>query len=200
MPMTDTDHLSTPTDMVKLLKLLPTIMRDVEALPEGAQQRFWEDVDSSLQAIPVEDLRLNDAVSLRSVRVIYSILSTICGPRLAELVNGEAKEYYERLLTQMQEMTQRPPWEVFLDQKFDETKGTTHEGSLAVTMVVLASIKNIGSGVLRRVGCDSKLLTLSIATVVNGSEVTKERYFTTRDIIMMELAQSPNRETIAGDA
>jgi hypothetical protein len=200
MQMTDTDRLSTPADMVDLLKRLPAIIRDVEALPDNAQQGFWEDVDHSLQAIPAEDLRLNETVSLRSVHALYNILSAICGPRLAEMVNGEAKEYYERLLTQMQEMTQRPPWEVFLDQKFDETKGTAHEGSLAVTMVVLASIKNIGSGVLRRVGCDSKLLTLSIATVVNDSEVTKERYFTTRDIIMMELAQSPNRETIAGDA
>ena len=193
MTMTDTDHLSVPTDMVEILKRLTKFMRDAEALPDKAQQHFWDATEHSLEAISSEDLRLDGEASERSVRVLYNILSAICGPQLAELVNGEAKEYYERLLAQMQEVTKRPPWDVFLDQKFDETKGMDHEGRLDVAMVVLSSINNIGRGVLRRVEGNSKLLTLTGNGVMwDGKEVPQERYFTSRDIIMMEFAPTPS--------
>lgn len=181
MPMTDTDHLSTPTDMADLLKDLTTIMRDVETLPDTAQLRFWDDVNHNLQTIPEDELLLGDVISMRSVNVLYSILSTICGPKLAEMVNGATKEYYESIIAQMKEVTHRP-WDAFLDQKFDETKGTEHEGCLAVAAVSLHTIDAIGRGLLRYVAGDSKLLRLT-------TDTGKERYFSSKDIIMMEFDQ-----------
>lgn len=44
MQMTDTDRLATPTDLAVTLKRLTTILREAEALPSAAQQRFWDDL------------------------------------------------------------------------------------------------------------------------------------------------------------
>jgi len=181
--MTDTDRLSTPNDMVDLLKRLTTVVRDIEAVPDNAQQRFWDEVDHSLRETPAEDLRLDDAVSMRTVHMLYNILSTICGPQLAEMVNGATKEYYESIISQMKEVTHRP-WDAFLDQKFDGTKGTEHEGCLAVDAVSLHTTDNIGRGLLRYVAGDSKLLMLT-------TDLGRERYFSSKDIIMMEFDRSP---------
>lgn len=172
MPMTDTDRLATPSDLVDILKRLTTILREVEARPETAQQRFWDDLH-----MPAEDLRIGAEVGLRTVTVLYNILNVMCGPRLAELVNGEVKEYYERMLTEMQMMQPRE-WEGFLDQKFEAAKGTEHEGSLAVT-VAIHSVRDIGRGCLSRVDSAPKLLKLVHA---DG----KKRYFAIKDIVMLE--------------
>lgn len=178
MPMTDTDRLSTPSDLVDTLKRLTTILREVEALPEIAQQRFWDDLH-----MPAEDLHIGADVGLRTVTVLYNILNVMCGPRLAELVNGEVKEYYERMLAEMQTMQHRE-WEAFLDQKFEAAKGTDHEGSIAVT-VAIHTVRDIGRGLLSRVDSAPKLLKLTSAE-------GKERYFASKDIIMMEFEKSPD--------
>ena len=38
---------------------------------------------------------------MRTVSVIYNLLSTMCSTRLTELVSGEAKAYYDDMLAQM---------------------------------------------------------------------------------------------------
>lgn len=104
----------------------------------------------------------------------------MCGPRLTELLNGEVKEYYDRMLAEMQTMQERE-WDALLDQKFAATKGTDHEGTLAVT-VAIHTRKDIG-GLLSRVDGAPKLLKL---TDVEG----KERYFASKDIVMLEFMES----------
>ena len=172
MPMTDTDRLSTPVDLVGALSRLTLILRDVEALPTTAQQHFWNDLHLS-----VEDLRIDADVSLRTVTVLYNILLAMCGPRLTELVNGEVKEYYESMIAQMKEATHRE-WDGFLDQKFEATKDTDHDGSLAVSLT-LHTVKDIARGLLRRVNGNPRLLMLTDAE-------GRERYFASKDIITME--------------
>lgn len=166
--MTDTDHLSTPIDMVTVLLRLAKIMRDVEALPDNAQQRFWEDTLHSLNGLPIEDLRLDAGVSKRSVSALYNLLVGMCGPQLVEMVNGDVKAYYEGLLTQMKTMMDCE-WDVFLDQ---------HKG--AAVSVALRSTNNIiGKGTLKRVA-DSKILKLT-------DDDGEERYFSSKDIVMLKL-------------
>lgn len=176
--MTDTDRLSTPSDLVDTLKRLTTILREVEALPETAQQRFWDDLHMS-----AEDARIGADVSIRTTTVLYNLLNVMCGPRLAELVNGEVKEYYERMLTEMQTM-QHHEWEALLDQKFEAIKGTAHEGSLAVT-VAIHSVKDSNRGLLSRVDGAPKLLKLT-------SDEGKERYFAIKHIAMLEFVKTPS--------
>jgi hypothetical protein len=185
MTITDTDHLSTPADMVEIVKRLAKFMRDVETLPDNAQQRFWDDTEHSLETITSEDLRLDGAISARSVSVLYNILVAMCGPRLSEMVNGATKEYYESLITQMKEMAERE-WDAFLDQKFEETKGTGHEGCIT-TSLALRTLNNIGRGTLKRVDGSSKLLKLTDEGPCRDGEL--ERYFSSRDIIMMEFTR-----------
>ena len=164
--MTDTDRLSTPSDLTDTLKRLTTILREVEALPDPAQQRFWDDLH-----VPVDDLRIGHDVGFRTVSVLFNLLNVMCGPRLAELVNGETKEYYERMLTEMQTMQQRE-WDAFLDQKFETDK------SIMVTAAI-HTLRDIGRGLLSRVEGAPKLLKL---TAVDGSE----RYFASKDLVMLE--------------
>ena len=183
MPMTDTDRLSTPADMAELLKRLSKIMRDIEALPDSAQQRFWEDTSHKLETGSTEDLRLND-VGMRTVTTFYNILVWMCGPKLAEMVNGETKEYYERLLSQMKVAT-HCEWDAFLNQLFDETKGTDHEGSITAT-VALRTINSLGCGTLRRVDSESSLLKLTDMR----PDTDKERYFSSKDILTVEIART----------
>lgn len=172
MPMTDTDRLSTPADLADTLTRLTTILREVEALPDPAQQRFWDDLH-----IPVDDLRIAVDVSIRTATVVYHLLSTMCGQRLAELLNGETKEYYNRMLAEMQTMQERE-WDALLDQKFAATKGTDHEGSLAVA-VAIHTLPDIGRGLLSRVEGVPKILKL---TSVEG----RERFFASKDIGTLE--------------
>lgn len=181
MPLTDTDRLSTPNDMAELLKRLTAIVRDVETLSDNAQQRFWDDVNGSLQEIPAEELRLNDVVSMRSVNVLYSILSTICGPQLAEMVNGATKEYYESLISQMKEVTHRA-WDAFLEPKLDAAKDT----GVTVVSVSLASNNNLAGGIIRRVEGTAKLLKLTDPR----PDSKTEHYFSSKDIIVMEIVRS----------
>ena len=164
--MTDTDRLSTPSDLTDTLKRLTTILREVEALPDPAQQRFWDDLH-----VPVHDLQIATDVGLRTVSVLYNLLNVMCGPRLAELVNGETKEYYERMLTEMQTMQERE-WDAFLDQKFETAK------SIMVTLAI-HRLRDIGRGLLSRVEGAPKLLKL---TTDDG----RERYFTSKDIVTLE--------------
>jgi hypothetical protein len=185
MTITDTDHLSTPADMVEIVKRLAKFMRDVETLPDNAQQRFWDDTEHSLETITSEDLHLDGAVSARSVSVLYNILVAVCGPQLSEMVNGATKEYYESLITQMKEMAERE-WDAFLDQKFEETKGTGHEGCIT-TSLALRTLNNIGRGTLKRVDGSPKLLKLTDEGPCHDGEL--ERYFSSRDIIMMEFTR-----------
>ncbi|HSX23245.1 MAG TPA: hypothetical protein VLE97_10780 [Gaiellaceae bacterium] len=175
--MTDTDRLSTPADLVEALKRLTTIMREIEALPDAAQKRFWEEL-----RIPATDLRIGADVSLHTANVLYNILSTMCGPRLAEMLNGEVKEYYDRMLAEMQTMQERE-WDALLDQKFAATKGTDHEGSVAVAEVAVHTLREIGGGRLRRVDGAPKLLMLT-------DEKGRERYFPSKDIIALEFEKS----------
>ena len=185
MPMTDTDRLSTPVDLAGALSRLTLILRDVEALPATAQQHFWNDLHLS-----VEDLRIDADVSLRTVTVLYNILLAMCGPRLTELVNGEVKEYYESMIAQMKEATHRE-WDGFLDQKFEATKATDHEGSLAVSLS-LHTIKDSARGLLRRVDGNPRLLMLTDAE-------GRERYFASKDIITMEFDKvSASVSTVRG--
>jgi hypothetical protein len=183
MPMTDTDRLATPADLMDVLRRLTLIMRNVEALPATAQQHFWDDLQ-----MPVEDLRIDADVSLRTVTVFYNLLVTMCGPRLTELVNGDAKEYYESIISQMKEATHRE-WDAFLDQKFEETKGTDHEGSVFAS-VTIHTAKNLGRGLLRRIDGDPRLLKLTDAE-------GRERYFASKDIVMMEF-ESAAVSTMSG--
>lgn len=186
--MTDTDRLSTSADMVDLLKHLAKIMRDVEALPDNAQQRFWDDTNHGLEAIAAEEFRLEHTLTASSVRVFYNILATMCGPQLAEMVNGASKEYYESIISQMKEVTHRS-WDTFLDQKLDETKDTDHEG-VAVVSVRLATINDIGGGLLKRVEGVSKLLKLTDTRLADKTEC----YFSSKDIILMEFARTHTPE------
>ncbi len=178
--MTDTDLLSTPVDMVELLKRLTTIIRDVETLPDVAQQRFWNDTEHCLMEVSVEDLCLADVIGIRSVTVLYSLLVSICGPKLKEMVNGEAKEHYEGLISQMKSMS-NCEWDSFLDQMFDNAKGTNHEGGINVS-VTLRTVGSIIVGTLSRVGSSSSFLKLTDMRI--GSD--KEYYFLSKDILMME--------------
>jgi hypothetical protein len=170
MPMTDTDRLSTPSDLGDTLKRLTTILREVEALPETAQQRFWDDL-----RVPVEDLHIATEVGMHTVSVVYNLLTVMCGPRLAELVSGESKEYYERMLTEMQTMQQRE-WDAFLDQKFATTKSITVTASIH-------TLHDIGRGILSRVEGAPKLLKF---TTDDG----RERYFASKDIVMLEFEKA----------
>jgi hypothetical protein len=179
MPLTSTDDLSTPASMVELLRDLTTIMEDVGALPDAAQQRFWEETDRALRMIPAEELQLTGTLSKYTVSVFYGILVNMCGSQLTEMVNGEAKEYYERVITQMKEVTQRS-WETFLDEKL----AATADGFLAVAEVSIDSAGYLGSGVLRYVDGASKILKL---TTSDG----RERYFSSRDIVVMEFEKAP---------
>jgi len=172
MPMTDTDRLATPADLADVLRRLTSILRGVEALPGPAQQRFWEDL-----RVPADDLRVDADVSLRTVTMLYNILATMCGPRLNELLTGDAKEYYERMLAEMQTM-QRHPWEAFLDQKFEETKGA----GLAAS-VTLAIVGKIGRGTVKRADADGKLLVLT--------DTGRDRYFASKDILVLEFEKTP---------
>jgi len=181
MTMTDADHLSTPVDMVELLKRLTKIMRDVETLPDVAQQRFWDDTEHHLQETPAEDIRLAN-VGARSVTVLYSILVSMCGPKLNEMVNGATKEYYEGLVSQMKAMASCE-WDLFLDQKFDETKGTDHEGSI-IASVTLRTVGAVVWGTLRRVDGDSSLLKLT-------TDDDREHYFLSKDILKVEITKPP---------
>jgi len=172
--MTDTDRLATPADLVDTLKRLTTILRETEALPSAAQQHFWDDLH-----MPAGDLRIGADVSLRTATVLYNILSTMCGPRLTELLNGEVKEYYDRMLAEMQTMQERE-WDALLDQKFEAAKGTDHEGSLAV-IVAIHALKEIG-GLLSRVDGAPKLLKLA-------DTEGRERYFASKDIVTLEFKE-----------
>ena len=116
-------------------------------------------------------------VSLRTATVVYNLLSTMCGARLTELLNGESKEYYDRMLAEMQTMQERE-WDALLDQKFAATKGTDHEGSLAVT-VAIHTLQDIGRGLLSRVEGVPKILKLTNAE-------GRELYFASKDIVTLE--------------
>ncbi len=176
--MTDTDHLSTPADLRNVLKQLTTILREIETLPEPAQQRFWDDLH-----MPAEELQLGAQVSLSTVTVMYNVLRAMCGARLTEMVNGEAKEYLDRMLAEMQSM-QNSEWDDLLDQKFkaevpegtEPTEGA--EQPLAVSMTLRAVQNNLGQGLLSRVP-DSSLLKLKGA---DG----RERYFSSKDIVLLQ--------------
>jgi hypothetical protein len=170
MPMTDTDRLSTPSDLMDTLKRLTTILREVEALPDPAQQRFWDDLH-----VPIDDLHIATDVGLRTVSVLYNLLNVMCGPRLAELVNGEAKEYYERMLTEMQTM-QHQAWDALLDQKFETAE------SVMVTAAI-HTLRDIGRGLMSRVEGAPKLLKL---TTDDG----RERYFASKDIVTLEFEKA----------
>jgi hypothetical protein len=177
MSMTSVDDLSTPSDMMKILKQLTRIVRDIEALPDKAGQRFWEDIDHSLRETPAEDLRLESTPSLRTTTALYNLLANMCGPQFVEMVNGATKQYYEDLLAQMREAF--GGWDEFIDQKFDEAKAASLEG-IPIRSVVLHTINSIGGGSLRRVDRDSKLLKLTDTTTGRG------RYFLSKDLIMVE--------------
>ena len=179
--MTDTDRLSTPTDLAESLSHLTEIMRDVETLPDNAQQRFWDDF-TRLQ-IPIEDLRIG-TISKRSVNILFNLLSTMCGPQLAELVSGELKESYERLIAQTQEAL-GGDWDTFLDQKFAEIKGTKNEGRIRVVSVELRS-SSIGGGFLNRI---DGVHIMKLTEIVGGKP--KERYFSSKDIAAVEFAPGP---------
>lgn len=171
--MTDTDRLSTPADLVSTLTRLGRILRDVEALPDTAQERFWDDLH-----MPAADLHIGANVSLRTVTVVCNILSTMCGPRLAELLNGEVKDYYERMLAEMQTMQERE-WDELLEKKLEESKGTAHEGSIRVAAIAIHSLNDIGRGLLSRVDGAPKLLKLTDAE-------GRERYFASKVIVALE--------------
>lgn len=184
MPITDTDRLSTPADMVDLLKRLAKIMRDVETLPDNAQQRFWEDAGHHLNAVPNEEIN-GSAVSTRSVTVLRNILLSMFGQQLAEAMREDAHEYYDKMMVQLKEASARPPsdWDNFLDERFEATKSTDHEGSITAS-VYLATINRIGCGTLKRV--DGSLLKLTSAEGQGSGAAGTERYFSSKDIIMME--------------
>jgi len=173
MRMTDVDHLATSTDMVDVLKQLTKIMRDVESLPDNAQTRFWDDTQQDIGEVSVEDLRVGQ-MSTRSVTVLYNILANMCGPKLAEMVNGQITEYYERMLEQLKTVSQ---WDTFLDEQFEEAKSAGREESL-VAEVTLHGARTIGQGTVRRVGGNSKLLTLTTPD-------RTVRHFSSKDVSMM---------------
>jgi hypothetical protein len=185
MQMTDTDHLSTPADMVAFLKRLTKVMRDVEAIPDAAQQRFWEDTASILQNEDPQLVSLPGGGSLRSATVLYNILASMCGPQLTEMVNGVAKEYYESLIAQMRDMTH--DWDMFLEQLFDKTKGTDREDSLYATVALRhASL----SGALKHVPGSSNILAMT-GVPPNG----KTCFFLKKDILALEITATPTQIT-----
>ena len=122
--MTDTDRLPTPTDMVDLLKGLTAILRDIETLPDTAQQRFWADTQHELDATPVEDLCFADGIGTRSCTVLHNLLASMYGAKFREVATSAVKEYYEQLIAQVKEVMGDCAWGPFLNRKFDETKGT----------------------------------------------------------------------------
>lgn len=173
MQMTDVDHLSTSSDMVDVLKRLTKIMRDVESLPDNAQARFWDDTQQGAGEVP-EDLRIGQEVSTRSVTVLYNILANMCGPKLAEMVNGQITEYYERMLEQLKTVCQ---WDTFLDEQFEAAKSAGRDESIAAE-VTLHTVSKVGQGTVRRVEGNSKLLTLTTPD-------RTARHFSSKDVIMM---------------
>lgn len=175
MPMTDTDRLATPTDLAAVLTRLTAILRDVEGLPANAQQRFWDDLH-----ISVEDLDIGTDVSLLTTSVLYNLLKTMCGPRLAELTNGETKDYLAKMMEQMRSMAHREgPWDAFLDKELDQHKGLSSEGNVAAS-VTLHGPKDLGHGNLRLVPDAPQLLVL---VNLDGSE----HYFTRSSILMLNI-------------
>jgi len=182
MQMTDVDHLSTSVDMVEVFKRLTKIMRDVGSLPDNAQARFWDDTQQGIGEVPVDDLRIGQEVSARSVTVLYNILSNMCGPKLVEMVNGQTTEYYERMLEQLKEQLKTvTQWDTFLDEQFEAAKSAALDESLTAE-VTLHTVKTIGQGTVRRVGGDSKLLTLTTEGMV--------RLFSSKDIITMVITRA----------
>lgn len=173
--MTDTDHLSTPADMATVLARLAAILRDVEGLPANAQQRFWNDLQ-----VPAEDIKIGPDVSLLTTQVLYNILATMCGPRLAELTNGATKDYYDKLMEEMRTMAHREgEWDTFLDTEFDQHKGLSSEGHVAAS-VTLHGPKDLGHGKLKLVPDAPQLLALV------DSE-GRERYFARSSILMLNI-------------
>jgi hypothetical protein len=180
MRMTNADRLSTPTDMVELLKYLTRIMRDVESFPDAAQQRFWDEAESALCNLSSDDVLLKGEAGTRSVTVLYNMLLSICGPKLTEMVSGMSgitKEYYENIIANMKKMP-NSAWDAYLDQKFDETKGTDHEGEIFAS-VTLCTRDKIGDASLSWVDGISGVLRM---TDPSGEEC----YSLSKDIIMLE--------------
>ena len=179
--MTDTDQLSTPTDMVDIVKRLTAIMREVESLPDSAQKRYWEDANAVLTTIPPEELRIgaHGEISQQSVHVLYSLLVSLCGPQLSALLNGEVKEYYEGMIAQMKE-AMHDEWESLLDRKFEDP--ASHEGIPIASMGLRSTYA--GSGLLTRVDGSPKILKLTDAE-------GHERYFSSKDILLIEFGPPP---------
>jgi hypothetical protein len=188
MPIADTDHLSTPADMVGLLKRLTAIIRDVEAMPDNAQQRFWDGTNQGLRDVPIEELKIDvGSISTRTVSVLYAILVNTFGPKLGEMVRGDNSEQIEKMIAQIKESSARPrsEWDTFLDEQFAAVKGTESEGTIDA-QVSIAQVGPIGRGPVSRICGASELLMLSLWDAENS---IKERYFSSRDIVMMDIVR-----------
>ena len=182
MPITDTDSLSTPDDAVAVLVVLTKLIRDVEALPEQAQERFWEDAGRSVNALPREEVRIDVPVSARSVRVIYNLIAGIFGQQLIDMVNGDNAKALEQMLDQLRQSADRATeWGTFLDEKFEVAKEAGNEGVIKTAGVYLNAL-TLGPGSISRVEGESNLLKMTCND--------NDRYFASRDIVVMDLAHS----------
>ena len=173
MPVTDTDHLSEPSDLVDVLRSLAAVLRDVEALPEVAIERFWDDTVNLLNAQP-EDLAFDRPLSKSSVDVLYNVLKNMCGKTLADLVAGEISE---TMMAKMKEAMEESEWDVLLAQKAKEHASTD---GVPAKMVTLDGIDKIGGGVLKRVDGAPRLLRLIDPISL------QERYFSSKSLVMVE--------------
>jgi hypothetical protein len=185
MPMTDADDLSTPAEMADVLRRLTKIIRDVEALPDNAQEQFWDGTDKALSTVPTHELLLDAVASQRSVRALYALLVNLFGQELATMVNGEMAQYYEKMVAHMKEAAgQQSDWDDFLDHQFTATKDTDHEGVLRAS-VAIHTVGTIGHGSVRRV--DGSRILKIIPDVGAGTRKRAERHFSSRDILTMEM-------------
>jgi len=179
MAIADTDNLSTPADMVAVVKRLVKIVRDVEALPEVAQARFWNDCEVALTNVDPEDFRLDGVPSDKSSTVLYNILRMILGSRLLEMVSGDVKKYYEEMLAVAQQQMQEIlhcEWDGFLDRKLADVVDTGQPGAITASLS-LHRINDLGVGTLQRI---------EGTRLVRFHAAGKERVFPLKSISMME--------------
>lgn len=177
--MTDTDNLSKPSDMVNILKLLTKVLRDVETLPDSSQQRFWNEVDFDLRSTPPEEIVV-DRIGERSVSVVYNVLTAICGPKLAETVNGGLKQYYEDILAKVNERAVSDgAWEMFLERHFAVAD------KIEISGIAISGV-NVGGGTLMRVDGVPQFLKLTNMRDTKNMVDETECYFATKDVVMVE--------------
>lgn len=174
--MMDADHLPTPSDLTEILIHLRGVVAGVELLGTDAQQTFWDDAARALEALPDEDLSLDGVIGTRSAQALGHFLLTMCGPRLAEVMTGVAKEAFSDIMSDQVSALRKSQWDAMIDRRLEATRGTDREGALRVSVLLGRSGQPRVLGKMRRGEDDSLILT-------PDSGVLDEFYFFSNDVL-----------------